>query len=172
MPAPGRSIWAPVVNSALGVWAMGSDATRMYLGGDFTRAGGVDQQHIAMWVDPSAGVGAHRTDPGSDRWRRRRAPGVAAALERRWIPIQRYKIRRKPAGSGSYPNAALATVSTGTVFDDTTVANGTAYTYKVVAINGVGAGPASNDVTVTPSSLVQTPPALRSRSRQRWAGRT
>ena len=46
--------WAPVINSALGVWSMGSDATRLYLGGDFTKAGGVAQQHFAMWIDTTS----------------------------------------------------------------------------------------------------------------------
>lgn len=56
--------WAPVINSALGVWSMGSDDTRLYLGGDFTKAGGVAQQHFAMWVDTAASSVPGPPSPG------------------------------------------------------------------------------------------------------------
>ena len=52
-----------------------------------------------------------------------------------------YKIWRKLAGATKYPNAALATVSSGTTYADTTVTNATAYSYQVVAVNGVGTAP-------------------------------
>ena len=154
--------WAPVINSALGVWSMGSDTTRLYLGGDFTKAGGVAQQHFAMWVD-----GAAASVPG--------APVLSgsvgdAVVHLTWQPpssdggstILRYKVWRKPAGDTSYPNAALATVSSGTTYDDTTVTNGTAYTYRALAVNGVGSGPYSNEFTATPGTTAQSVPSAPS----------
>ncbi|WP_374970259.1 fibronectin type III domain-containing protein [Terrabacter sp. BE26] len=155
--------WAPVINSALGVWSMGSDATRLYLGGDFTKAGGVSQQHFAMWVD-----GAAASVPSAPVLGGSAGDGV---VHLSWQPpssdggstIQRYKLWRKPASSTSYPNAALATVSTGTTYDDATVTNGTAYTYRVLAVNGVGSGPYSNEFTVTPGTTAQSAPSAPTR---------
>lgn len=153
------SPWAPVINSALGVWSLGSDDTRLYVGGDFTKAGGVAQQHFAMWVDTAAS-----SVPG--------APNLAgtagdAVVHLSWQPpssdggstILRYKIWRKLASAPGYPNAALATVSSGTTYDDTTVTNGTAYTYEAVGVNGVGQGPASNEVTLKPDRGTLSPPS-------------
>jgi fibronectin type 3 domain-containing protein len=151
--------WAPVINSALGVWSLGSDDTRLYVGGDFTKAGGVAQQHFAMWVDTAAS-----SVPGAPTLAGTAGDGV---VHLSWQPpssdggstILRYKVYRKLAGAPGYPNTALATVSTGRTFDDTTVTNGTAYTYEVFAVNGVGQGPASNEVTETPASSTQTVPS-------------
>ena len=38
---------APDVNSSLGVYALAATATDLYLGGDFTAVGGIDQEHFA-----------------------------------------------------------------------------------------------------------------------------
>ncbi len=153
------SPWAPVINSALGVWSMGSDATRLYLGGDFTKAGGVAQQHFAMWIDSAAASVPGPPDLAATAgdavvhldWQRPSSDGGSRIL--------RYKVWRKLAGAAQYPNAALATVSTGTAYDDTTVTNGTAYTYTVLALNSVGGGASSNQVTVTPGTGAQTLPS-------------
>ena len=154
--------WAPVINSALGVWSMGSDATRLYLGGDFTKAGGVAQQHFAMWIDTTS-----TSVPGAPVLSGTAGDGVVYLS---WQPpssdggstILRYKIWRKLAGATTYPNAALATVSGGTTYADTTVTNGTAYSYQVLAVNGVGSGPYSNEVTATPGAIAQSAPSAPS----------
>lgn len=154
--------WAPVINSALGVWSMGSDATRLYLGGDFTKAGGVAQQHFAMWIDT-----ASTSVPGAPVLSGTAGDGVVYLS---WQPpssdggstILRYKIWRKLASATTYPNAALATVSSGTTYADTTVTNATAYSYKVLAVNGVGSGPYSNELTVTPGATAPSAPSAPS----------
>lgn len=154
--------WAPVVNSALGVWSMGSDAAHLYLGGDFTKVGGVAQQHFAMWVDT-----ASMSVPGAPVLAATAGDGV---VHLSWQPpstdggstIQRYKIWRKLAGASTYPGAALASVSKGTAYDDTSVTNGTTYAYKVVAVNSVGSGPDSNEVTATAGVAAQSAPSAPS----------
>jgi hypothetical protein len=42
------SSWAPVVNSALGVFALSPQSEGLYIGGDFTRVGGVGQEGVAL----------------------------------------------------------------------------------------------------------------------------
>jgi hypothetical protein len=39
--------WHPNVNSSLGVYSLAATATDLYLGGDFTAVGGIDQEHFA-----------------------------------------------------------------------------------------------------------------------------
>ncbi|MEJ7708153.1 MAG: hypothetical protein WKF82_13290 [Nocardioidaceae bacterium] len=39
--------FAPRINSALGVWSLGSDSSHLYLGGDFTQVRGKPQSHFA-----------------------------------------------------------------------------------------------------------------------------
>lgn len=41
--------FAPVVNSALGVWSIGTDPGHLFIGGDFTRISGVDQARFAQF---------------------------------------------------------------------------------------------------------------------------
>lgn len=47
--------WAPTVNSALGVWALNSTASYLYMGGDFTIVSGAVQQGFAEFLDPMVG---------------------------------------------------------------------------------------------------------------------
>src|SRR6185436_5650532 len=90
-----------------------------------------------------------------------------------WTDANTYKtgfeIQRRVSGVGSF--AWLTTVSsTVATFTDTTAQPGTAYDYKVRALNGGTSSPFSNVVTVTtnatlpaaPSSLVATPQSATS----------
>ena len=66
-----------------------------------------------------------------------------------------------PSGAVTYNvtrgGTSVATGLTATTFTDTGLTNGTAYTYKVAAVNGGGTGPLSSGVTATP--VPPTPPA-------------
>lgn len=54
-PASGAlTAFAPNMNSPLGTWALASDATHVYLGGDFSMVSGVPQPHYAMFTDSAA----------------------------------------------------------------------------------------------------------------------
>ncbi len=60
-----------------------------------------------------------------------------------------------PGGEGPTP---IATNVTGTSFTDTGEVNGTAYYYKVAAINAVGTSPQSNEASATPRATVPSAP--------------
>ena len=68
--------------------------------------------------------------------------------------ITNYKIYR---GTSSGGESYLTTVGNVTSYEDTSVTNGVTYYYKVSAVNSVGEGPLSNEVSATP-----TPPSLPS----------
>lgn len=71
--------------------------------------------------------------------------------------ISGYNVYRSVAGG---PEALLAsTAGDQTFYVDYAVANGTAYTYRVAAVNGAGIGSFSNAVTVTPTSETTAPDA-------------
>ena len=70
-------------------------------------------------------------------------------------PITGYRIYR---GTSSSPKTLRATVGTVTTFDDTQVINGTTYYYQVSAVNSVGEGPLSNEVSAMPKALPDTSP--------------
>jgi fibronectin type 3 domain-containing protein len=139
--------FAPVVNSALGVWSLGSDATHLFVGGDFTKITGVAQPHFAMFTSlgsqtaPLAPV--NLTAEGGDSaaflaWSPPSSDGGA--------PITTYQVYRA-TGGGSL--AKIGTSKT-TSYTDSTAVNGTTYTYAVAATNSVGTGPQSNTATATP----------------------
>jgi predicted phage tail protein len=65
--------------------------------------------------------------------------------------ITGYKIEYK-IGSGSYTTLVSNTASTTTTYFQSGLTTGTAYSYKVSAINSAGIGAASNEYSVTPSS--------------------
>jgi len=73
-------------------------------------------------------------------------------------PITGYNVYRSttPGGEGSTP---LKTGVTGTSFTDTTVTNGTSYYYTVAAVNAVGTGPQSAEVSATPKATAPSAPA-------------
>ncbi len=61
-------------------------------------------------------------------------------------------------GSTSGTETLLTTVGTGTTYTDPTVSNGTTYLYQVAALNSVGSGPRSNELSATPQSGPPPPP--------------
>ncbi|WP_187431395.1 hypothetical protein ROLI_045290 (plasmid) [Roseobacter fucihabitans] len=70
-------------------------------------------------------------------------------------PITDYQIERD-GGSGF---ALIADgPGTGTTFTDSGLVNGTAYTYRLRAVNSTGPGPASATATTTPIAPIITPP--------------
>jgi len=64
-------------------------------------------------------------------------------------PVIGYKIYRGTSPGGE---VFLTSVGPVTAFDDTGLANGTQYFYKVAAENSVGEGPFSNEASVTPAA--------------------
>jgi titin len=66
-------------------------------------------------------------------------------------PIIGYKIEVK-SGTGSYSTLASNTGTTSTTHQHTGLTTGTTYTYKVSAVNSVGAGSASSEASATPIS--------------------
>ena len=154
-PATGALLpFAPNVDSSQGPWAMAADATRLYLGGDFSQISGVAQPHFAMFLDstitgapqPPAGLQA---GPGNNvvrlSWSAPSSDGGSA--------LTKYKIYRSlTPGGQNLSKAALATVGKATrSYDDTTAVNDTTYYYTVVAINGLGSSPAATEASARPS---------------------
>ena len=63
------------------------------------------------------------------------------------------------SGGGSYSSTLIKVGVTGTTFIDTTLTNGTNYTYSVYAVSLNSQGTASNSVSVTPSATATPLPA-------------
>ena len=61
--------------------------------------------------------------------------------------ISSYKVYR---GTSAGQETLLTTLGNVTAYDDTGVANGTAYFYRVAAVNSVGEGAKSNEISLTP----------------------
>jgi subtilisin family serine protease len=68
-----------------------------------------------------------------------------------------YRVKRATTSGGPY--TTIATGLTSTSHLDTSVTNGTTYFYVVSAVNGVGEGPNSSQVSATPSAAVNPPQA-------------
>jgi fibronectin type III domain protein len=105
------------------------------------------------------GGGSTATVPGAPTLS---ASGGDAVVHLTWTapgdggsPIEWYEIYRGTS-SGS---EVLLTTATGTSYDDTAAANGTSYYYTVKAVNAIGTGPASNEVSATPQGGGATAPA-------------
>lgn len=150
--------FAPKINSPLGVWSLGTDPTQLYVGGDFTDITGVAQPYFAqfpltkrpptaptLYAQPGEAVvhlswTAPSTDGGS--------------------PVTKYRVYRSTT-AGSYGTKPYAILLSGTrIHDDTGVANGTTYFYKVTAVNAVGESPASAERPATPdANIVPTAPS-------------
>jgi hypothetical protein len=147
--------YAPVVNSALGIWSMGSDATHLYIGGDFTKVNGISQAHFARFSQ--AGTEA---PPMAPRSLAGKAGDSTAYLT--WLPptsdggstVKSYRVYRKTA-TGTPKSVGR---SNALAFTDTSAVDGTTYTYTVAALNSIGEGPPSSPTTVTPQLGLVTPP--------------
>jgi hypothetical protein len=152
--------WAPELNSAHGVFSTEVDASgALWVGGDFTRVDGdTVQAHLAVFPTSGTTPPPTQTVPSAPTGLTATAGDGSVALT--WqspssnggSAITGYNVYRA-TGSGS---SAKLTSATGTSFTDTTVANGTSYSYVVRAVNAVGEGPASSTATATPST--GTPP--------------
>jgi fibronectin type 3 domain-containing protein len=71
-------------------------------------------------------------------------------------PITNYKVYRGTVSGGE---TLLTTLGNTTSYDDAAVTNGTTYFYKVSAVNAVGEGAQSNEVSATPQAGVTVPSA-------------
>lgn len=150
--------FAPNVDSPLGTWSVGVDAGHLYLGGDFTNVQGIVAPFFCEFIDTTL-----QTAPLAPSLSA--VPG-ASVVHLSWLPpssdggqaLKNYTVYRRLSPNGVY-SKKLATVKGATTFDDTTVVNGTAYSYVVTATNAIGEGARSNEVTVTPVVTVQTPPS-------------
>ena len=155
--------FAPNINSPLGTWALASDATHVYLGGDFSTVSGVLQPHYAMFTDSAA---ATAPSPPSNALAQ---PGNTV-VHLSWSPppsdggspLLKYKVYRSTTPGGeNLTKSPLVTLSKSTgVYDDIAVINGTTYYYVIVATNAIGASPPSNEASATPtSSTTAVPPS-------------
>jgi titin len=72
-------------------------------------------------------------------------------------PVSGYEVWR---GTSAGTESLLTTVGVVTDYTDTTVTNGTPYYYQVAAVNAVGSGPRSNELSATP----QAPPPTVTRT--------
>ena len=68
--------------------------------------------------------------------------------------ITAYRVYR---GTSSGGETLLTTLGAVTSFTDNGVTNGTAYFYKVSAVNTVGEGPLSNEISITPGTVPSAP---------------
>lgn len=153
--------FAPVVNSALGVWSMGADSTRLYIGGDFTQIDTTAQPGFAAFVDDSA-----RTAPTSPE-SLVAAPGDSTVLLHWDAPstdggsaLTRYRIYRSDNAGVAWSQIATSTAPD---FVDGSAQNDTSYLYRVTASNVVGEGTPSASAAARPSSNAATTPGAPSR---------
>lgn len=141
--------FAPLVNSALGVFAMGAGPDALYIGGDFTKVGTVDAPQFGMFraldavLAPTvpSGLTADAGDAGVQlAWAQPSSDGGSALLP--------YRVYRS---SGGGP-AVVVGQSASAGFNDTSVTNGVDYTYTVTARSSAGESPMSAPVTAQPMS--------------------
>jgi hypothetical protein len=149
--------FAPYVDSALGVWAVGADPLHVYLGGDFDNVGGVVTPRFAEFIDTTI-----QTVPTAATLSA--TPGDAI-VHLAWDPpstdggqtIKSYLVYRRLPPSGTFTK--IATVRGSLSYDDTAVVNDTSYDYYIAATNSLGTGATSNLVTATPVQFLQGPPS-------------
>jgi fibronectin type 3 domain-containing protein len=149
--------FAPNINSSQGVWAMASDATRVYVGGDFSSISGTIQPHFAMFIDSAAQTAPQPPAEVA-------AQGGDAVVHLSWSPppsdggsaLTKYRVYRATTPGGeNLAKTPLATLAKTTLaYDDLAVANGTTYYYVVVATNALGASAPSAEAAGTPQPAV------------------
>lgn len=156
-PATGALLdYAPVVNSALGIWTMATDGRRLFVGGDFDKFGtSAGLGHLATLLPaslqsvpaPVAHLGGEAYDRSVElAWE---APSTDGGQAVRYYTVTRSLGTRK---------TVLASRLKDTVFVDDTVANGTGYTYAVTVSNALGAGPVSSTPVLTPATVQAVAP--------------
>src|SRR5207245_5967634 len=72
--------------------------------------------------------------------------------------ITGYKVERSTDGGSTWTTLVANTGSTATTYSDTGLTRGTAYTYRVSAINSAGTGSPSTSASATTLSLAPSPP--------------
>lgn len=77
-----------------------------------------------------------------------------AAATPNGTPVTNYKIYRTAANGASGSETLLATVGNVLTYSDTGLTNGAVYRYKVSAVNAVGEGTQSAEVSGTPTAVV------------------
>ncbi len=136
---PGSGAWTSV-GSATDTTIPGAGYVSFTLGDTAMRGGAFGGGTIVAAQAPSAPVLSATAGNGSVHlsWTAPADGGVA---------ITNYKVYR---GTAAGAETLLATLGNVTSYDDSTAGNGTKYFYRVAAVNGVGEGSQSNEVSATP----------------------
>src|SRR5262249_58228878 len=83
------------------------------------------------------------------------ALGWSAPASNGGATVTSYDVYRTPAGGSE---SLLTTLDASfTTYNDTTVANGTTYAYRVSAVNAAGEGAKSNQLSPTPATVPSAP---------------
>ena len=115
-------------------------------------APGAATQPVTVTLTPTAGLlpGAPTlatpTTPSSG------TVGLSWAAPAAPVGLTGYNIYRATATGVSVAGDPLVSDQSATTYSDTSLTNGTAYFYKVAAVNSAGTGAASDEVTATPSA--------------------
>ncbi len=83
-------------------------------------------------------------------------------------PILLYKIYRSTTSGSGFVNIANTTDGTTTNYNDTNVINGNTYYYMVSAVNAIGEGPNSTEVSATPAGSPDPPRSLTGQPGNGW----
>ena len=153
--------WNATANSVLGVFAVEASADRLYIGGDFTRVSGVDQQGFAMFqVEDNTSP----TRPGKPTG----VSNTSSSIDLQWAassdganPTLTYLVYRDalPNPVGQVVSSSNTTVS----FTDNGLTPESVHTYMVVATDGALASSpsdASDPITVL-AGADSAPPQLQ-----------
>ena len=153
--------WNATANSVLGVFAVEASADRLYIGGDFTRVSGLDQQGFAMFqVEDNTSP----TRPGKPTG----VSNTSSSIDLQWAasndganPELTYLVYRDalPNPVGQVVSSSNTTVS----FTDNGLTPESVHTYTVVATDGALASSpsdASDPITVM-AGADSAPPQLQ-----------